>query len=459
MTTMKFKMFSMVLKAHYVSKTDENAIQRAIAKYEASIYGVKRQTGGFDKKVLPKNLFPQDDEDKIAYDMAFAQLHSGEYERTYLIYNSKVEKDSARENAYPKEDRYAPKSNKERFAEEYHVRDNRIQTPEKFGDVDGYLHWFVSNAGPDVDVVHIDLNQECVQAYSVTDEYYKPVEHFKKVSPKTDAWSKAAGYDRKETIAFLMWAQSKRWSEKDKYAFVNSMAVNELGTTPDTQIVRCPDPDCGLPTVAAPASIGTVNESGQFVSEFPNSKQMTCQHCGADLSSCFDVDYSIPSERYLYKEQDGESDDIFESIAEMQTEIDIKDIDCEKVVAKAKARAKATTTIAKLWKPQKNEVTDKWAFTSVVPPLEEVYVKIRKLSKVRTLSSEEEARAAKWDAPIPIENRRAKVEKHATPGDTIEAIRKRQNTITEDKAFTGNNKNIKIMDSEVPADFPVTVIR
>ena len=349
------KNFGLILKKSYVYKEDDSTLMEAIAKYEAQAYkDEKEQCSDFDIKVLPR-VYKRSGEDKIYNDRLFAQLNSGvEYKRVYVVYNSKIDSDWFRENAYPKEDRYDHKSIPERFADEYHIRDNRIQTPEKFGDVDGYLHWFCSRASK-VDVAHIDMSTGHVQAYSVSDEYFKPVEHFKKISPRTDAWSKAAGYPRRETITFLMWTQSKRWDDEDRLAFVNSINKNKLGATPDTQVVKCPV--CGKPAWAAPASVGSVNTSGKFVPEYEYSKQMTCEHCGADLSPCFDIDYSIPPEKYFYKEQDEESDvdDIFESIAELQTEINIKDIDCNKVVSKARARAKVAT---KPWLVRKNNVPE-----------------------------------------------------------------------------------------------------
>lgn len=426
MNTMKFKMFGMILKAHYVRKEAQAELMEAIMRYEASVYGKKVNCEAFDSKTLPKNAYPEDGEDYISYSMVFAQLRSGEYPRVYIIYNSKNESDWMRENAYPKDDRYAHKSIPERFADEYHVRDNRIQTPEKFGDVDGYLHWFCSNAGTKVDVVHIDLNQEPARAYSVSDEFYKEIEHFHKISPRTDAWSKAAGYSRKETITFLMWSQSKRWTEEDRVAFVNSTDKEHLGTSPDTQIVICPE--CGKPAWAAPASVGSINSSGKFVPGYEDAKQMTCEHCGADLSPCFDIDTSIPPERYLYKEQDEESDadDIFESIAELQTEININDIDVSKVGKKAKI---LTTP----WLVKKNDVpvhkvnnVSKKVRPFPAPeddekPVSEHILKTQR--RVHKLTPEEEARAAKWTTNNTTYISNVKV----APGATIAEIRAKQN--------------------------------
>jgi len=443
MTTTKFKMFGLILKAHYARKEAQSELMEAIAKYEASVYGKKPNCEDFDTKVIPSsNPYPWDGEDKIFYDMLFAQMRSGEYIRVYIIYNSKNESNWMRENAYPKDDRYAHKNIPERFANEKHVRDNRIQTPEKFGDVDGYLHWFCANAGTKVDVVHIDLNEENPKAYSVSDEFYKEVEHFHKVSPRTDAWSKVAGYSRKETIAFLMWSQSKRWTEEDRVAFVNSTDKEHLGTSPDTQIVICPD--CGKPAWAAPASVGSINSSGKFVPEYEDSKQMTCEHCGADLSPCFDIDASIPSERYFLKEQDEESDadDIFESIAALQTEINIEDIDCSKVASKARARAKILTTP---WLVQKNnvpvhkvnnvsEVSDQPAMDAyrncpAVKALDKIQEAVKgsiekpaPKRRVHKLTSEEEARAAKWTTNKTTHISDVKV----APGATIAEIRAKQ---------------------------------
>ena len=469
MANNKMKSFGMILKAHYVQKSDKNKYMEAIMKYEASVYGKKVNCEDFDPKTLPKNAYPEDGEDYISNSMVFAQLRSGEYQRVYIIYNSKNESDWIRENAYPKDDRYEHKSNKERFAEELHIRDNRIQTPEKFGDVDGYLHWFCSNAGTKVDVVHIDLNATPIRAYSVSDEFYKEVEHFHKISPRTEAWSQAAGYSRKETISFLMWTQSKRWTEEQRVAFVNGMEKpEEIGTSPDTQIVICPN--CGRVTVAAPACVGSINSSGKFVPQYEDSKQMTCQHCGADLSPCFDIDTSIPPERYLYKEQDEESDadDIFESIAELQTEININDIDVSKV--------KKTKVLPTPWLVQKNNVpVHKVNNVSEIPPQPGLTMysncpavkaidKIREAVKstiekpapkrrVRKLTPEEEARSAKWTANKTTYISDVKV----ASGATIEEIRKHKTP----EAFTAidYSKKVRIADSEVPEDFPITVIK
>lgn len=296
MNTTKFKMFGMILKTNYVRKEAETELMKAIAEYERSVYKKKVNCDVFDTKVITStNPYPKEGEDKIFYNMLFPQLKSGEYPRVYIIYNSKIESDYYRENAYPKNDRYAHKNIPERFADEYHVRDNRIQTPEKFGDVDGYLHWFCANAGTEVDVVHIDLNEANPKAYSVSDEFYALVDHIDYDQEVKD-WAIAFGLPRDATKALLEILPD----EHDRYVYANGGA--EPGSTPDAQVVKCPH--CGRPTWAAPASVGFKNVIGEYVPNTEDSKQMTCEHCKGSLAECFSGDDKFDVEqKFLSKEK------------------------------------------------------------------------------------------------------------------------------------------------------------
>lgn len=225
------------------------------------------------------------DEQRTDIDLIAAQSYSGEYHAIYVVLNHKDFTDKMKYESIDSdrlEDKFATKSVHERInIETYHEWDPKLhQTPEKFGDVDGWLHWFVSKINPKVEVFHIDMNEGTVQPYSVSEEYYKPVIHRDYDQEEAD-WAIAFGLPRNVTAELLKLIPD----ESERYAYANGGSLP--GSTPDAQVVKCPNPECGRPTWAAPASVGFKSFTGDFITNTDGTKQMTCKHCGADLSPCF----------------------------------------------------------------------------------------------------------------------------------------------------------------------------
>lgn len=306
--------YGLIYKPQYVYESNEQACLNAICEYEIK---QKIQCDLMDIKV-GYNVLPKEGEDRINNNKLITLLNSEEYIRIYVLMPAKVESDYFRENAYPKQERYAHKNNVERFAEEWHYRDERIQTvPMTDKSVDSYLFWLTSQVNAPVDIVYIDPTEgatsfkkkdeptNTVRAVSITAEYFAPKSHDDELTQHERNWATVLGYegnDRKN-IKWLL----EQYTEDEMYAFANGMDIDHLGTTADTQIVKCPE--CGEPTFAAPAMQAFTNSSNKAV-PYDTPNQMRCEHCGASLYATFNfnegeivnLDY-LPSEKDLEVEE------------------------------------------------------------------------------------------------------------------------------------------------------------
>ena len=270
---MTIKKIAMVMYLDYVAVSDEATEWEAIRKYEANAkMKIDRYKEGAIFKVPLK-----EDQDRVRVKHVINMCKAEELQRLYVIKNTPV--DWWRDNSASTEQKEKERARQTNPKNVYHIQDERIQIPEKFGNVDKTLHYLVSNIGPDVDVVHLDMSTEYVQAYSVTEEYFKPVAHRDYNQEEAD-WAIAFGLPRETTAELLKLIPD----EHERYLYANG--GSEPGSTPDAQVVKCPV--CGRPTWAAPASVGSKdNYDGEYKPVHMDSKQMTCEHCKADLSPVF----------------------------------------------------------------------------------------------------------------------------------------------------------------------------
>ena len=282
-------MRTLVLYAQYTYADEYKLIYEAISKNEERV----GRSDIFDEEfIVSKKEYLKTGQTRTNWKNATLSAKAGLYDRLYIIDAETFgQSDQFKYNSIPtekkeKDDKKLPgKSMKERLDIELrHFKDEAFsQTPEKYGTIDKTLHWFVANVGPDVEVYHIDPSVEVVQAYSVTEEYFKPVVHVD-YDEVLNAWALALGYTRTATEELMNFYKEEfpdTW-EDELYLFVNGMS--QMGTGPNAQVVKCPV--CGLPTHANPASVGHQNET-EYVLERVDASQMTCQHCKADLSPCF----------------------------------------------------------------------------------------------------------------------------------------------------------------------------
>ena len=276
------KNFGLIVKASYVTKADDHKLMEAIVYYEAAAFKANKvNCDAFDRKVVNR-VFKRSGEDRSTCSRAVAECNSGEYKRLYIVSNSKDEPDYFRENAYPKDDRYAHKSIPERFADEYHATDPRnVHVPMVDKNVDSLLYWFCAKIKRGFDIVHIDLNQEVVRAYSVSDEFYAPIIHDDALDVHEANWATVLAYSGLDRLG-IKWLM-ENMTEDELYEFANGGMTP--GHTPDKQIVKCPE--CGEPTWASPASVGYKSYDGTYKCRVLDASQMKCSHCGADLSVLF----------------------------------------------------------------------------------------------------------------------------------------------------------------------------
>ena len=289
------KNFGLILKKGYVAAAQDEAMVRAINEIESK---VDNPCDLWDIRVLPGVKYSRSGEDRVRdYNTLFAQLNSGEYTRVYIIMPSKNETDYFRESAYKFEDRNKSKNIKERFADEVHYRDERIYSvPTLDKGVDNYLYWFIAQTLPEkVEVFHIDLNEQ-PKAYSVTKEYFKPIAHDTELTQHERNWATVLGYEgeARQNIKWLM----DNFDETELLTFANGLAANDtelLGATADAQVVICPE--CGEPTHASPCQHAFTDKvpvdiysTEEEMQTFLTPVQLTCSHCGADLTACFDFD-------------------------------------------------------------------------------------------------------------------------------------------------------------------------
>lgn len=271
---------------------------------------------------------------------AIRGLRAGIYSCAYLIVASPSETDAKRENAYPRMEQYKHMNLKERFNAEYHAQDERIQHPEKWGYIDTQLYWFAAQVNrPDVPIYYIDISVEHPQAHSVTDDYFKPVPHRPYDQEEAD-WAIALGVTREVAAAYLDFHKKTLPPTWKHHMYLIANGGTEPGTTPDAQVVECPE--CHRPAHASPASVGSKeNYAGEYRLNRVDAAQMTCPHCGADLSPAFNCEYKFIPLSYLTSNDDEEQDeyegmDIFTSLAGLTTEININNIDCSKITNKVK---------------------------------------------------------------------------------------------------------------------------
>lgn len=295
---MTIKKIALVVDMKYVSTVDEYAKWEAIKKYEKrSEIKIDRFKDGATGRIPLKK-----DQDRVRMKHVIDQCRGNEIQRLYVCLPSPFEPDKYRESAYPLpheksvtkvyrkkkgyteiEYFYNPIKNEnspnERLKKEIKHYSEYADAPEKFGNVDKTLHWIVSNAGSNVDIVHIDTSVENPIAYSVSEEYFAEKPHRPYDQEEAD-WAIAFGLSREVTAELLKILPD----EHDRYVYANG--GSEPGSTPDAQVVPCPK--CGRPTWAAPASVGSKdNYEGIYKPKRVDAKQMLCEHCGEDLSSVF----------------------------------------------------------------------------------------------------------------------------------------------------------------------------
>ena len=380
---------------------------------------------------------------------AIRGLRAGIYSCAYLIVASPFETNAMRENAYPRMDQHKHMDLKERFNAEPHPQDERIQHPEKWGYIDTQLYWFVSQVNrPEVQIYYIDISVEHPQAHSVTDDYFKPVPHRPYNQEEAD-WAIALGVTREVAAAYLDFYKTEFPPTWEHHMYLMANGGMEPGTTPDAQVVPCPEDH--RPTHASPATVGSKeNYAGEYRLHNVDAAQMTCSHCGADLSPVFNCEYKFIPFSYLTSNDDEEQDeyegmDIFTSLAGLTTEININDIDCSKIANKVKVPAKpelvkknsivehkVTAPLTRyLKKPEVIKATREAANAELFKERHTVTKK-----RIHELTDEQKARAAKWNKPLPVENRRPS-EELCVPGcASIEEIREKHNPKTPKKDGT-----------------------
>ena len=275
----KIKTIAMVLYLDYVAVSDEATEWDAIRKYESK---AEMKIDVFKEGAIYKVPL-KDGQDRMRVKHLIDMCKAEELQRVFVIKNTPIDwwadiSASTEQVEKNKAEQTDPKK-------VYHIQDERIQIPEKFGNVDKTLHYLVANIGPNVDVVHLDMSTEHVQGYSVTEEYFKPIVHREYDQEEAD-WAIALGVSRECAAEYLTFYKAMYPPTWEHHMYLTANGGSEPGSTPDAQVVKCPV--CGRPTWAAPASVGSKdNYDGGYKPLRVDSKQMTCEHCKADLSPCF----------------------------------------------------------------------------------------------------------------------------------------------------------------------------